>query len=230
MSEKVIIILGMHRSGTSCLIGLLEQAGIFLGSVSRKNRYNIRGNHENPRIMNLHDELLTVNGGSWHEPPKVVIWPKELKNIRDEIIKEYEKFAGKTCWGFKDPRTLFTLEGWTEALSSFDLVGIYRNPLLVAESLFRRNKFPIEKGLDLWFRYNERLFFYFTKYQFPIVSFDSEPFKEKFLQLINHLGLPKTGQFLNFYEPSLRHSSPPAEKPLSRKLSELYMKLEEISL
>ncbi len=31
--SDAIAVLGMHRSGTSCLTGLLEQAGVFLGPV-----------------------------------------------------------------------------------------------------------------------------------------------------------------------------------------------------
>ncbi|OGW38362.1 MAG: hypothetical protein A2Y97_14385 [Nitrospirae bacterium RBG_13_39_12] len=223
---RAILILGMHRSGTSCLTGLLEQAGVFLGNVSRKNLYNLKGNHENPRIMNLHDELLKRKGGSWQEPPEVVVWPKDLKKIRDEIIRDY---AGKTCWGFKDPRTLLVLEGWMEVILSLQLVGIYRHPLLVAESLLRRDKFSIEKGLSLWARYNEKLLTYYKKYHFPIISFDNEPFSEKFSQLCKLLGL-LTGVKTDFFDPRLRRAHSSIDIALPEKISQLYLELENIAL
>jgi len=108
MKQKVICVLGMHRRGTRCLTGTLEEAGVFLGPISRKNDYNPKGNYENSKIMALHDDLLLTNGGSWDSPPRHVIWSERHKTIRDEIISDYE---GTACWGFKDPRTLFSLEG-----------------------------------------------------------------------------------------------------------------------
>src|SRR3989442_910928 len=63
MPGRIIAVLGMHRSGTSCLVGLLEQAGGFPGGVSRKNPANVKGNGEKPRITAVHHELLKVNGG-----------------------------------------------------------------------------------------------------------------------------------------------------------------------
>src|SRR5262245_58332517 len=157
MSARTITVLGMHRSGTSCLVGLLEQAGVFLGDVSRKNRWNVKGNGENYRIMALHDELLKVNGGTWDSPPAAVVWPDDLKLQRDEIIASY---ATSPLWGFKDPLTLLTLDSWIEALPGLELVGIFRHPVAVAESLRRRNAFSIERGLDLWTTYNDRLLGY----------------------------------------------------------------------
>jgi len=65
----VIAVLGMHRSGTSCLTGLLEDAGVPLGDVQKENPHNPLGNQENLRIMHLHDAVLAANGGSWDAPP-----------------------------------------------------------------------------------------------------------------------------------------------------------------
>ena len=43
---KPLLILGMHRSGTSCLAGMLRDAGVFMGEVSEANAYNRKGNLE----------------------------------------------------------------------------------------------------------------------------------------------------------------------------------------
>ena len=67
-SPQVIAVLGMHRSGTSCLTGLLEDAGVCLGNVSKQNPYNRKGNQENLQIMYLHDAVLDDNRGSWNNP------------------------------------------------------------------------------------------------------------------------------------------------------------------
>jgi hypothetical protein len=63
-NKMIISVLGMHRSGTSSLVGSLEEAGVFLGNVQRVNPNNPKGNLEHLKIMKLHDDLLAENGGS----------------------------------------------------------------------------------------------------------------------------------------------------------------------
>ena len=168
---NVLCILGMHRSGTSCLTGALEEAGLFLGDVSRVNPHNLKGNMENPRIVALHDDLLKENGGSWDNPPDTVIWGANHRLLRDSIISGY---GGSGYWGFKDPRTLFTLDGWLEAVPRMRLAGVFRHPVPVAQSLKGRNGFSPERSFAIWTRYNERLLQCHERASFPIISFDAD--------------------------------------------------------
>jgi hypothetical protein len=216
----------MHRSGTSCLVGLLEQAGVFLGDVSRKNPSNVKGNRENYRIIALHEELLKVNGGSWDSPPAAVSWPCDLKARRDEIIASY---GDAPLWGFKDPRTLLTLEGWMEALPGLELVGIFRHPLAVAESLHRRNGFPIEKGIRIWSTYNDRLLRYRETYGFPVVCFDVEELTELVGRLAMSLRLPPAAGRLDFFEPQLRHAAPADDALLPGDVHRLHLRLKQVA-
>lgn len=110
MSEiaSPFIILGMHRSGTSCLAGSLQQAGLTLGDVYTANPFNKKGNREHPTLMALHDEVLESNGGSWHEPPAVVQWQESHCQKRETFV---QGFAGVAPWGFKDPRALLVVDG-----------------------------------------------------------------------------------------------------------------------
>lgn len=206
MKQKVICVLGMHRSGTSCLAGTLEEAGVFWGDVSRKNPDNLKGNHENKKIMALHDELLRANRGSWDSPPTKVVWSDRHKCIRDEIIRDYK---GVACWGFKDPRTLLTLDGWLEALPSMSMVGIFRSPFLVAPSLQSWQGSSLKQGIDLWAYYNEKLLSYYHEYKFPIVSFDTDEkiFRQKLSELLNQLDLPISPDQLSFFDPALRNTA-----------------------
>ena len=113
--QQVIIILGMHRSGTSCLAGTIEKTGIYFGNVSQHNTFNLKGNRENNQIIKLNNDVLAYNNGNWDNPPYKVEWPLSLKKQRDEIIEQH--FPTLT-WGFKDPRTLLTLDGWLEVLKN----------------------------------------------------------------------------------------------------------------
>lgn len=214
----------MHRSGTSCLTGLLEQAGVFLGPVSRANRWNLKGNHENPSIMRLHDEVLAANGGRWDAPPAAVVWPEVLKTARDEIVRSYE---GEPLWGFKDPRTLLLLEGWLEVLPDLRFVGIVRHPALVAESLTRRNRFPRERGLELWLSYNRRLLSLHQAGEFPMISFDAERFQDAFVRAARMLELPSSSGDLDFFDPELRHPMPERPGPLPDEVERVYRALIE---
>ena len=54
----ILAVLGMHRSGTSALIGSLQAAGLHLGKHNTWNAHNLKGNRENNDIVQLHEELL----------------------------------------------------------------------------------------------------------------------------------------------------------------------------
>lgn len=226
MSSRIISVLGMHRSGTSCLAGSLEAAGVFFGDVQRKNPFNLKGNRENLRIMELHDDLFAAHGGSWDAPPERVEWDDRHRRLRDQIIAGY---AGSPLWGFKDPRALFVLEGWLEVLPTMEFVGTVRHPLAVARSLQHRNGFPLERGVEIWIRYNRRLLQYHERIGFPVVSFDldEEPYRQTLVRVFEGLGLPTPGNATLFFEPELRtraHTS----MELSPEARDLYERLQQI--
>ena len=160
--QEPIIILGMHRSGTSCLAGSLEEAGLYLGDVKRENSDNLKGNRENRGIMELQEAILNHHRpvpcgpcAAWHLPPKAELdWTTEFEAERDRIVAAFPK---DRPWGFKDPRTVFTLPGWLRVLPSARLVGSFRHPMAVALSLKKRNNFEFEFSLGLWQAYNSRL-------------------------------------------------------------------------
>jgi hypothetical protein len=170
--QRVIAVLGMHRSGTSCLAGSLEQQGLFLGEVNTSAPFNRRGNRERFDVMNLQEEILEASGGSWSSPPAVVEWQAEHAERAEKILAEH---AGEPVWGFKDPRTLLTFDGWQRLVPDLEAVGIFRHPLRAAQSLLSRNDLPLDAGLALWRAYNERLLDIHRRQPFPIVSFDEEP-------------------------------------------------------
>lgn len=226
--QRVICVLGMHRSGTSCLAGSLEEAGVYLGDVQRKNPYNQKGNCEHLKIMELHEDLFIANGGSWENPPQKVTWSEKHRKQRDEFISEY---AAVPLWGFKDPRALFTLDGWLEVLPGMSLVGTFRHPLAVARSLERRNRFTLEKGFQVWAAYNRRLLTCYDRQPFPIISFDlpEDVYRHKFTDLLPRLGLSLPPDKFQFFESGLRHSQV-EDIQLPEKVQNLYDKLLEVAI
>jgi len=197
----------MHRSGTSCLTGLLEDVGVYLGEVSKKNPYNLKGNHENSRIMHLHDEVLASNSGSWDNPPQGnVTWSETQKTSLQTILNQYMHHP---LWAFKDPRSLFTLAAWQDAVPDLRYLGTFRHPSAVAQSLYRRSKLPADKAYTLWLRYNQRLLELHKTLRFDILCFDLE--RAAYIQAVGNafrrLGLDVSDTSLAFFEEHLRNST-----------------------
>lgn len=202
-----VVVLGMHRSGTSALTGILEQAGLYLGSVSEFAPDNLRGNRESTAVMALHNDILQRNGGSWDQPPNNPNWSPVHFAFRDTIIETYKD---KLLWGFKDPRTLLMLGPWLKVLPEAVLIGIYRHPFAVAQSLFERNAMPYEKSLALWTHYNRIMLWHSRNNDsMPLVEFSNNDtsFSNQVRSVINKLGLSEVG--LEFFDSSLKQSNFP---------------------
>ena len=223
-AAEVVCIVGMHRSGTSCLAGSLQEAGLHLGEVNVEAPHNAKGNRENERIQTLQEALLVDNGGSWRRPPPVVEWSAERRAERDEIIAGY---AGHRRWGFKDPRTLFTLSGWLEVLPAVRYVGSYRHPLATAASIQARGNWKPDAALALWLTYNRRLLELHAESRFPLISFDAGPaeYAAALDAISRDLGLtPPAGGF-SFFEHELRRQSAPPEGTLPPDVAATYDEL-----
>jgi hypothetical protein len=232
VGSKVVCVWGMHRSGTSALTGVLGEWGVHLGDVRTESGFNLKGNRENPEIRRLNDDVLKTSGGSWHELPEKVLWYDEQRKKRDQILLDYEK---KSLWGFKDPRLLFTIDGWLEKISDVQFIGTFRNPLLVAESLRKRNGFTLNKAVALWERYNEQLLLQHERFGFPIVSFDhAEPVYrrslDKLFDALTALGLPLKKNETSFFAEELRHTEVDSSVELPPAVSQLYTQLQTLAL
>lgn len=223
-----VIILGMHRSGTSCLAGALQEAGLYLGKVNEKAPHNAKGNRENRAIMDLHDQVLTANGGSWDAPPCSPTWSPKLAAARDILIKSY---PADRLWGFKDPRSLITLEGWLDVLPAARCVATLRHPLAVAQSLQRRNKFSYQKSLDLWVSYNTILLNFQREMNFDVINFDwpADRYRARLIDMATRLGLVVPENGFSFFQPKLRTSGIQGTRPLPAHVAEIYASLREIA-
>lgn len=229
MTLNTLIILGMHRSGTSCLTGLLEEAGLLLGDVKHVSRYNAKGNRENPEIMTLNEAVLAANGGSWDAPPLPPLrWSGSQQDEQKDIIASY---PGNRVWGFKDPRSLFTLEGWLDALPGAQLVGTFRHPSAVAQSLHNRSGMPLEEGIELWETYNRRLLKVQSHHPVKLICFDrpAEQYLQAATQLARQLGLTPPSDGFSFHDPSLRHRSPDPGCAIPAQATALYQELLELT-
>jgi hypothetical protein len=226
--DRVIAVLGMHRSGTSALVGSLQQRGLFLGRHNKRNRYNPRGNRENPDVMRLNEAVLRDSGGSWHAPPPEVEWKAARLEGAQAILGEY---AAHPLWGFKDPRTLLTVDGWLELVPDLEFVGVFRHPARVARSLAGRAELPVEDPLGLWRRYNARLLELHSRAPFPLVCFDDDAatLERNMEAVADLLQLPGESTGEPFFTAELRRMDDEPEEP-APPVRSLYDELRALSL
>jgi hypothetical protein len=164
-----LLILGMHRSGTSCLAGALERCGLFLGDVRRTGVHNKKGYFEIKLLQRVHDEILALNGASWHNPKPV----SDVGEYGAQIEQVVNDLSEHPYCGVKDPRILFLLDHWRKtAGENCRLAGTFRHPVAVAQSLSGRNGLSLEQGLDTWIKYNSVLVEEHKKAAFPLIHYD----------------------------------------------------------
>lgn len=156
-----VCVIGMHRSGTSLLMRLLNLAGVALGPAGRlapAAEDNPRGFWEHEGLREINDDLLALFGGTWMILP--VLPPDWQRDPRLEPLRERAReviardFSGAGLRGFKDPRTSLLTSFWRELLPGRAAwIVAVRNPLEVADSLKRRNGLPSVLAEDLWCAY-----------------------------------------------------------------------------
>ena len=210
MTAELMLVLGMHRSGTSCLTGLLGDAGVWLGPVEKGSPHNPKGNNENRQVMNLNKAVLAANDASWLHPPRFdAVWSGAELARADDILGEI--LAPGRVTAMKDPRSLFTGRGWVRMArrrgAKISCIGTYRRPDRVAASLIARDDSLEESHCRaLWCRYNERLLALHDETPFPLLDFDVEAaeYLAGVRTAFREVGLTPPDE-LSFFETTLRH-------------------------
>ncbi len=161
--KRIVVVLGMHRSGTSVLARGLRVLNVNLGDkFIPRQADNKNGFWEDMDINNLNEELLATIGSSWHSNKVIeesVLLSQKLKAERVRAVKLLEhKFQNLVpIFGFKDPRTSVLMPFWKSVFKQLELDDSYiialRSPLDVIKSLERRNGFAKEKSYFLWAKY-----------------------------------------------------------------------------
>lgn len=210
-----IIVLGMHRSGTSLLTGCLEAAGLFLGTVNNAAPFNKKGNKENESIRGLHDSILARHGFDWKTPSGTA--PSWTAADRRRLLDLLDPYRGLAMpWGFKDPRVVWLIEGWREMFPAASQISVFRHPLLVAQSLAARPgklRVPVEQGLHLWRVTNRRILDLHRAMAFPVLHFaEGEALQARFFEPLSAFAKQHglTGDPSAFFDRNLVSQTAPA--------------------
>jgi len=151
MTQKsAVIVLGMHRSGTSAMTRVLNLLGLELNrEVIAPATDNTTGFWEANRVVDINDEILKRFNSSWDNFLPIsedFLLSKQLDDLRiDAKTLLTEDFNNCTLWVLKDPRLSRTLSFWVPLIESLGhelkIVNMVRHPLEVIESLVARNQF-----------------------------------------------------------------------------------------
>jgi len=147
-----IIIIGMHRSGTTMLVMILMELGFFPGAKLDKNLESIY-------FIRLNKWVMRRAGGAWDYPMPThhllqdSDYFLEVKKILHNSLKSrsFAEYSGSKkdwifntksnisrMWGWKDPRNTFTFPIWNSIFPKAKLIYIKRNGVDVASSLLHR--------------------------------------------------------------------------------------------
>jgi hypothetical protein len=157
--SRAIVVLGMHRSGTSAIARAVAALGVDLGDdFLDAQPENPTGYWEDRGIVELNERALKALGLTWDalpaiEPRRFGGW--HMWKLRREARRYLRRrFAHEPLWGFKDPRTIRLLPFWLRVLREASVDDSYllaiRNPASVAASLHARQKMNAETAQRLW--------------------------------------------------------------------------------
>lgn len=162
-TRKLIVVLGMHRSGTSALAGLLSAHGVDFGNqLMAPTHENEKGFFEDQRLVAFNDALLAHLGEDWLSASSIGTGTFNLPRFKPYLYHATlllrELLKDNAVFGIKDPRMCRLLAFWQQVFDYLGVQAIYtvalRNPYDTALSLARRNNFDTDKSIGIWLRYN----------------------------------------------------------------------------
>jgi len=175
-----LLVIGMHRSGTTLVCKLLQQMDCFMG-------FRREANEEATFFRRLNDTILMRHGALWNHPTpfkKVLLDPQACQALAQEMRHKIRQFQALEYWGpllrrgiqrkykywgWKDPRMSIVLPIWLDAFPDAAVIQVVRNGVDVANSLRNRDirmrkenrkKLPVEypslmENFQLWCEYME---------------------------------------------------------------------------
>lgn len=160
--RTAVLVVGMHRSGTSAVTRVLNLLGCDLPkTLMAPGPTNESGHWESDAFYDLNNRILESAGSYWHDwlelNPGWFQSPK-ADEFRDEALATLKaEFGSSRLFVFKDPRICRLVPFWLDVLAQAGVrplvLSPVRNPLEVAASLQNRSGFDPSLGHLLWLRH-----------------------------------------------------------------------------
>jgi len=160
--KKIIVVLGMHRSGTSAITRALVAVGVSAGdNLLPPGADNPKGFWEDRDFVLMNERILEALDASYDSlkllPPGFECSPALAELFLEAVLLLRGKLDTCELLALKDPRTCRLLPFWQRVFDHLQLQVDYmiavRNPLSVARSLQRRNGFFERKSHWLWLQH-----------------------------------------------------------------------------
>jgi hypothetical protein len=160
--SEAILVLGMHRSGTSAVAGVLSLLGATTPATMLPAAVdNPSGFWEATSLLGVNDWILNENGAVWYD---CLEFDANALDARTRAIAltmvmlcMRAEFGAAPLKLVKDPRLCLLLDLWLPALSAIGtspaVVLVLRSPDEVAQSLEAREHIPRGISDALWLRY-----------------------------------------------------------------------------
>jgi GT2 family glycosyltransferase len=217
-----LLVLGMHRSGTSALTRVLNLHGVALGEdLMPAGPDNPAGFWEHAGVVAIHERLLAALERSWDDPrplPDGWLASAAAQTAQKALLALVQRdFAGVPLWAIKDPRLCRLLPLWRRVLAQCGvaprIVLVSRSPQEVVHSLARRDALPPAIGELLWARYLLESVQASTGCQRTLLRYDAllADWRGQMQQVAQALGIElqasaaQAAQIDAFLDPQLRH-------------------------
>lgn len=161
-AKRAILILGMHRSGTSLCSKIVHLMGFQAPrTLMAPTEANPEGYWESELIYKLNDRILEACGTQWHKRNRMSVDPLAVTR-RTGLYEELKRllageFGDADRIVLKDPRVSRLVPLYEAVLADAGYratpVLVVRNPMEVAASLAKRDQFTVERAVRLWLRY-----------------------------------------------------------------------------
>ena len=157
-----LLVVGVHRSGTSALTRTLNLLGATLPeALLGPSVNNPLGHWESERAYELHNALLESIDSRWDDwsaiDPSWFRSPMAERHAHRLAEFLTEEFSDSPLFAIKDPRLCLMAPMWRRAFEMADMdcraILPLRHPAEVAASLARRNGMPQSKAFLIWLRY-----------------------------------------------------------------------------
>ena len=221
--REAIIVLGMHRSGTSALARVLNILGCETPrTLMEPDSANQSGYWESPQIAKFNDRILHSGGATWHDWYEFnPSWFNSIvaNSLVGEAVSLIEaEFGREPLIVVKDPRMTLVFPFWRRVFDqagySIRCVILQRHPLEVCASLNKRNNISLGRAALIWLRYSLDAEYYSRGLPRSFISYDRlmQNFRSTVSKLETQLGIswPRVserayGEIANYLSSSLRH-------------------------
>lgn len=150
MYQSPVIILGMHRSGTTMITKMLENLGLFVGDKKEIN-------HEALFFWKINNWIFDIHTATAEKPYNLRYKNPACEQVILEALEHFvqanmrKEYLGKLTsrylsiknldipYGWKDPKNTYTIDFWAKLFPNPKVIHIYRNPIDVVSSYIERD-------------------------------------------------------------------------------------------